>query len=195
MKNNTCSIAKNHLNKNVDNLLNLKNFNFDNKTIEKFCNNRVIFCTMGKSAFACRKIVHSARSFGLDWHDLDVCHAFHGDAGLIKNNDLLVFVSKSGNTKETILVADHFKSHNTIGICSNSNSKLTKICKENIIIPVVEEGSPYNLAPMISTTLYMIILHSILCSVVIKKEIKLEDFAKNHPAGSIGDILRIENEK
>ena len=190
MKKNTCDIAKNHLLKNIQSLSSLKNFHFDKCTLEKFCNHRVIFCTMGKSAYACRKIVHSARSFGLDWHDLDVCHAFHGDAGLIKNEDLLVFVSKSGNTRETLAVAEHFKNHETVGICSHENSKLPLLCKSNIIIPVSDEGSPYDLAPMISTSLYMTILHSILCSVVVNKGIKLEEFAKNHPSGSIGKKLR-----
>ena len=75
------------------------------ETIDLISNHdRVIFCTMGKSAFACRKVVFTARSFGLNWHDLDVCHAFHGDAGIIKEGDLLVLVSKSGETEETVKV-------------------------------------------------------------------------------------------
>jgi len=157
------------------------------KAIDSFCNHkRVIFCTMGKSAFACRKIVYTARSYGLDWHDLDVCHAFHGDAGLIKEGDLLVFVSKSGETKETIEVAKYFKKWETVSVTSDENSSLTKMCKNNIHIPVERESSPFGYAPMISTTLYMICLHGILCETVIRRKCSIQDYQRNHPAGSIG---------
>ena len=145
---------------------------------------------MGKSAFACRKVVYTARSYGLEWHDLDVCHAFHGDAGIVRDGDLLVFVSKSGKTKETIEVADYFSNWDTISVTSDKNSPLSVACKENIYIPIAEEGSPFGYAPMISTSMYMIVLHGILSEVVDAKNIKIEEYARNHPAGNIGDKLR-----
>ena len=147
---------KTHIERNIQNIKTLKCPDID--LINLFRKNkRIIFCTMGKSAFACRKVVYTARSYGLDWHDLDVCHAFHGDAGIIKENDLLVFVSKSGETKETIEVAEYFSRWKKVSITSNPNSKLSKICKSNINIPVAYEGSPFGYAPMISTTMYMIV--------------------------------------
>lgn len=151
---------------------------------------RVVFCTMGKSAFACRKTVYTARSYGLNWHDLDVCHAFHGDAGLIRKNDLLVFVSKSGETKETIAVAEYFSEWDNIAITSNPESTLSKICKKNINIPVKEEGSPFGYAPMISTTLYMVILHGLLCQAIEENGITIQEYARNHPSGKIGKDLK-----
>ena len=154
---------------------------------------RVIFCTMGKSAFACRKIVYTARSYGLDWYDLDVCHAFHGDAGIIKKHDLLVFVSKSGETKETIEVAEYFKSWETVSITSNPDSSLTKMCKKNINIPVIKEASPFGYAPMISTSLYMICLHGILCEAIIERKCSIKDYHRNHPAGTIGELIMEDN--
>lgn len=156
-----------------------------------FCKfKRIIFCTMGKSAFACRKTVYTARSYGLDWYDLDVCHAFHGDAGIIKENDLLIFVSKSGETKETIEVAEYFRNWETIAITSHNDSTLAKICKNKIIIPVEEEGSPFGYAPMISTTMYMIVLHGLLCEAVEAHNITIEEYARNHPGGKIGKDLK-----
>lgn len=151
---------------------------------------RVIFCTMGKSAFACRKLVYTARSYGLQWHDLDVCHAFHGDAGIIKKNDLLVLVSKSGETPETIKVADYFSDWQTVAVTSNEDSSLAQRCKNKIIIPVTEEASPFGYAPMISTAMYMIVLHGILSEVIVRKNIKIEEYARNHPAGKIGKDLK-----
>jgi len=151
---------------------------------------RVVFCTMGKSAFACRKAVYTARSYGLDWHDLDVCHAFHGDAGLIKPGDLLFFVSKSGETRETIDVASYFNEWNTVSITSDPNSTLSKMCKQNIDIPVTKEGSPFGYAPMISTTLYMTVIHGLLCKAINENNITIEQYAKNHPSGKIGKDLK-----
>ncbi len=153
---------------------------------------RVVFCTMGKSAFACSKVVYTARSYGMDWHDLDVCHAFHGDAGIIKENDLLVLVSKSGGTKETIEVAKYFKDHTKIAIVSEPGSELAEECDHVLNIPVRTEGSPFGYAPMVSTTLYMVVLHSILCEVIEYTGISIEDYAKNHPSGSIGKRLQLE---
>ncbi len=151
---------------------------------------RVIFCTMGKSAFACRKVVYTARSYGLQWHDLDVCHAFHGDAGIIKQGDLLVFVSKSGETRETVDVAKYFDNWDTIAMTSIENSSLANSCDHKIIIPIETESSPFGYAPMISTTMYMTVLHGILSQVIINKKIKVEQYARNHPAGKIGKDLK-----
>ena len=151
--------------------------------------NRVVFCTMGKSAFACAKVVYTARSYGLEWYDLDVCHAFHGDAGLIKRGDLLVFVSKSGETKDVIKVAKYFKHYPTIAVVSNQNSKLAKLCDQTLLIPVNEEASPFGYAPMISTTMYMAVLHAVLCEVVENSDLTVADYARNHPDGDIGRQL------
>ena len=67
---------KHHLNLILDSTEHIKNLEINNKVLTLFKNHdRIVFCTMGKSAFACRKIVYTARSFSLEWHDLDVCHA------------------------------------------------------------------------------------------------------------------------
>ena len=181
----------NHIELNIKNVNNLKNLNMPNNVLEYFKKfDRVIFCTMGKSAFACRKVVYTARSYGLLWHDLDVCHAFHGDAGIVKDGDLLVFVSKSGETKETIEVAKYFSKWETVSITSDEKSTLSQVCKNNIFIPLEEEGSPFGYSPMISTVLYMIVLHNILCEAIKSKNVKISDYARNHPGGKIGRDLK-----
>jgi len=180
-----------HIEENLTSISRLPKKEDIRKIIAKFTkHDRVIFCTMGKSAFACRKVVYTARSYGLEWHDLDVCHAFHGDAGIVRDGDLLVFVSKSGKTKETIEVANYFSNWDTVSVTSDEKSPLSVVCKENICIPIAEEGSPFGYAPMISTSMYMIVLHGILSEVVNAKNIKIEEYARNHPAGNIGDKLR-----
>jgi arabinose-5-phosphate isomerase len=189
MNQNTKTEFKTHIERNIQNIKILTCPDKDLINLFKE-NKRIIFCTMGKSAFACRKVVYTARSYGLDWHDLDVCHAFHGDAGIIKENDLLVFVSKSGETKETIEVAKYFSKWQNVSITSNNNSLLSRICKNNIHIPVIEEGSPFGYAPMISTTMYMIVLHGLLCESIRSQNVKIEDYARNHPSGKIGKDLK-----
>ena len=171
----------------------LSDYLIPDNILQKFIGRRTIFCTMGKSAFACKKVVYSARSFGLNWHDIDVFHAFHGDAGLIKGGDLLIFVSKSGETKETLKMAKHFCDWDTISMCSGQSSSLTKLCKDTIFIPIEKEGSPFQLAPMISTTLYMAVLHAILCEVIHMEGISFSDFAKNHSDGHIGTQIKGTN--
>lgn len=191
MKKNTRITLFNHVEKNIRNISHLQKIKNNEACIEKFKKyKRIVFCTMGKSAFACRKAVYTARSYGLEWHDLDVCHAFHGDAGIIKKDDLLIFVSKSGETKETIEVAKYFSEWETVSMTSNEDSTLSKICKSNLHIPVLEEGSPFGYAPMISTTMYMIVLHGLLCEAIEANNIKIEDYARNHPSGKIGKDLK-----
>jgi arabinose-5-phosphate isomerase len=177
-----------HIKKNLQQLNKISNIEFDFSTITQY--KRIVFCTMGKSAFACRKVVYTARSYGLEWYDLDVCHAFHGDSGIIKKGDLLVFVSKSGETLETIEVAKYFSNWKNVSVTSNKESSLSQICKKNIHIPVEEEGSPFGYAPMISTSMYMIVLHSLLCEAITAQGVEIQDYARNHPSGKIGEDLK-----
>jgi len=180
-----------HLSKNLQSLSGLPSGEQIAEQINEFLKHeRVVFCTMGKSAYACRKVVYTARSYGLDWHDLDVCHAFHGDAGIVKPGDLLVMVSKSGKTKETVEVAKYFSDWKTIAVCSDKSSELAEICDHSIVIPVASEGSPFGYAPMVSTTAYMIVLHGILCEAIQSADCTVEDYARNHPAGDIGRRLK-----
>lgn len=182
---------ENHINKNLVAMSLLPSYEKISKIVDNIVSkDRIIFCTMGKSAFACRKIVYTARSYGLQWYDLDVCHAFHGDAGLIRKNDLLILVSKSGETSETIKVAEYFSDWQTVAVTSDEKSSLAQICKDKITIPIITEASPFGYAPMISTTMYMIVLHGILSEVIIRKDIKIEEYARNHPAGKIGKDLK-----
>ena len=156
---------------------------------------RIIICSMGKPAFACAKAVYTARSFGLDWHELDATHAFHGDAGIVKQGDLIIIVSKSGETNESVDVALRFQEWDTLSITSEENCRLNNICKYNLIIPIEKECSPFGYAPMASTTIYMIVLHAMLSYAVEAQGCSFEDYAKNHTSGQIGRAIFKENKK
>lgn len=160
--------------------------------------NRIVICSMGKPAFACAKAVYTAHSFGLDWVELDATHAFHGDLGVVREGDLIVVVSKSGETKETNEVAKLLtENHTTLAITSGGEGcVLSKLCTLTLNIPLDDECSPFGYAPMASTTLYMIVLHALLCESIEANNCTIEQYAKNHPNGEIGEKLkeRTENE-
>ncbi len=149
---------------------------------------RIVICSMGKPAFACAKAVYTAHSFGLDWVELDATHAFHGDLGVVRDDDLVVIVSKSGETKETNEIASYLD-HTTLAITSSENSTLSKLCTFTLNIPLLNECSPFGYAPMASTTLYMIVLHALMCEAVEANNCTIEQYARNHPNGEIGEKL------
>jgi len=164
------------------------------KAVELIRNHkRVVICSMGKPAFACAKAVYTAHSFGLDWIELDATHAFHGDIGVVRKGDLIIMVSKSGNTDETNDVAGHLKlneGHTCLAITSNEKSQLGRICDYQLIIPIQSECSPFGHAPMVSTTIYMMVLHALLCEAIEANDVTIEQYARNHPSGQIGKDIR-----
>ena len=149
---------------------------------------RIVICSMGKPAFACAKVIYTAHSFGLDWVELDATHAFHGDLGVVRDGDLVVIVSKSGETKETNEIAEYLD-HTTLAITSGENSTLSNLCSFTLNIPLDDECSPFGYAPMASTTLYMIVLHALMCEAVEANNCTIEQYARNHPNGEIGEKL------
>lgn len=156
---------------------------------------RIVICSMGKPAFACAKAAYTARSYGLDWVELDSTHAFHGDIGIVKDGDLIIVVSKSGKTKETNDVTLELISRGLtcLAITSNIDSELSQICRYRLIVPLSDECSPFGHAPMASTTLYMIILHALMCEAVSSNGCTIDQYAMNHPSGEIGCKLRKES--
>ncbi len=154
---------------------------------------RVVICSMGKPAFACAKAVYTAHSFGLDWVELDATHAFHGDLGVVRKGDLIVIVSKSGGTKETNDIARYLdkEGYMLLAITSGKESVLSILCDYTLHIPLDDECSPFGYAPMASTTLYMIVLHALMCEAVEANNCTIEQYARNHPNGEIGEKLRL----
>ena len=169
------------------------NFTEITRAIELFRNSkRIVICSMGKPAFACAKAIYTAHSFGLDWVELDATHAFHGDLGIVRDGDLIVIVSKSGETKETNEIANYLDElgHVQLAITSGKDSTLSDLCEFTLYIPLHYECSPFGYAPMASTTLYMIVLHALMCEAVEANNCTIEQYARNHPNGEIGEKLK-----
>jgi len=128
-----------------------------------FCNtDRVFFVAIGKNLPILQYVSEVANSFGLEWRTLNAVHLLHGDSGILKFNDRLVFVSKSGETTEVIQAARHLPNA-SLCITSKKNSSLSKECSEEVVIPINDEGSPFGYAPMASCEILLLIMNAVLC--------------------------------
>lgn len=152
---------------------------------------------MGKSAIIAQKMVSTLNSFGIFSVFLHPVESLHGDKGIIKPNDCLIFLSKSGNSPEIKVFFETFHDlkNNLIAIVGDTSSYLAQ--KANVVINcyVSKEACIYNIAPTSSTTLQLIICDALAISLIDLKEISKQDFIKNHPGGHIGKSLTITVEK
>lgn len=154
---------------------------------------RVIVTGMGKSAIIAQKMVATLNSTGTPSIFMHTADALHGDIGVLSDGDVVVLISKSGNTQEVCNLIRICKTMNlqTISICSNSESFLAKESKYNILIPIEKEADPNNLAPTASAVAYIAVCDAIAIALQELKEFKATDFALLHPKGNLGKRLHL----
>ncbi len=148
----------------------------------------IIITGVGKSGFIAKKIASTMTSTGSPAIFIHPTEASHGDLGLINKKDILIVLSKSGESKELSDLIN-FSIYNKIPIISiscNKNSNLVNLAKYNIILPSVKESGHNKLAPTSSTTMMLSLGDALALSVSMKKEFSVDDFGKFHPGGSIG---------
>lgn len=151
----------------------------------------IIATALGKNVPICEKFVGTLNSIGIDAHFMHTNSAVHGDLGLVHENDLVVMLSKSGETDETIYLSKQLQernSRNWLLTCSPS-SKAGSIINKQIIMRVDQEGDPWNLVPNNSTLVFLVFLQAACMEIIDRLSIKLETFKKNHPGGNIGKVL------
>ncbi len=155
------------------------------------CKGRIIFFGVGKSGLIARKTASTLSSIGVASIFIHPTDAYHGDLGMLKSNDLAIFVSNSGNTTELIDLVSPIKRMGLkiISIVGNTNSELARVSDFILDASIEEEASPVKLVPMASTTAALVIGDLIACGLIIKRGFKDEDFAILHPGGSIGKKL------
>lgn len=160
--------------------------------LHALCNNKkIIISGLGKNIPVCEKFVSSMRSVGLDTSFIHTSEAFHGDLGIIKEGDVVIVLSKSGKTPESLHFAEKLKTRKIISWAmtfENEPSLSTKVDKA-ITLSLEQEGDPWNIMPMNSTVVYLVILQGIIIDLVNKLGITLKDFKANHPGGGIGQKL------
>ena len=114
----------------------------------------------------------------------------NGDMGVINQDDIIVAISKSGNTEELIHFLHHVKHKNCkiVSLHSNPNNNSLDYCYLDIDLHVDEEADNLNIVPTSSIAVFTVFLQSIACEIADINGLTLEEFVSNHPGGSIGQI-------
>lgn len=176
-------------------IANLDNF-IDNEfaeAVEKIyqTKGRVIVTGIGKSAIIATKIVATLNSTGTPAIFMHAADAIHGDLGTIQQDDLVICISKSGNSPEIKVLVPYIKDFKNllIGITAHRDSFLGREANYVLNSFVEMEACPNNLAPTTSTTAQMVIGDAIAICLLRLKGFSRKDFAKYHPGGSLGKKL------
>ncbi|MCX2680228.1 KpsF/GutQ family sugar-phosphate isomerase [Galbibacter sp. EGI 63066] len=152
---------------------------------------RVIVTGVGKSAIIATKIVATFNSTGTPAIFMHAADAIHGDLGTILKDDIVVCISKSGNTTEIKALIPFIKSgpNKLIALTSNKDSYLAQQANYVISAYVEKEACPNNLAPTTSTTAQLVMGDAMAICLLDMKGFSSKDFAKYHPGGSLGKKL------
>ena len=157
----------------------------------KNCTGRVIVCGMGKSGHIGKKISASLASLGTPSFFMHPGEAFHGDLGMITQDDLLLLISYSGETDELLKIIPSIQhsGNKIISITGGMQSTLAKNSDVVLDASVEKETCPNNLAPTTSTTLSLVIGDALASTLTLEKDFSPMDFARFHPGGSLGKRL------
>ena len=152
---------------------------------------RVVITGIGKSAIIANKIVATMNSTGTPAIFMHAADAIHGDLGIIQADDVVICISKSGNTPEIKVLVPLLKRGNNklIAITSNKNSVLAQAADSVLYAYVEKEACPNNLAPTTSTTAQLVLGDALAVCLLEMKHFGSEDFAKYHPGGALGKRL------
>ena len=155
---------------------------------------RVVLTGMGKSGLIARKIVATLNSTGTAAIYLHPTDALHGDLGMVRSEDVVILISKSGQTEEIANLLPMLKRLKVklIAMCGNKDSKLARESDIFLNIGVKEEACPYDLAPTASTTATLALGDALSVSLLKKRNFSVNDFAFLHPGGSLGKRLSLK---
>jgi arabinose-5-phosphate isomerase len=169
----------------IDNkFIDILNLIFDSK-------GRLIVTGIGKSAIIANKVVATLNSTGTPAIFMHAADAIHGDLGIIQKDDIVLCLSKSGNTAEIKVLVPWIKKmgNKIIGMVSDTNSFLAKNSDYLIRATVDSEACPNNLAPTSSTTAQLVMGDVLAVCLLKMRGFSQEDFARVHPGGSLGKKL------
>lgn len=197
-KKNTNSIVKEIMNECIYQLNNTKLEDIEkvkNKILEVNKTNTIYFTGIGKSENIAIHTCNLLKSLSLNCFYLHPVNSIHGDIGTVKENDLIILYSKSGNTRELIDIIPYLKNKNVtiLGVCCNNKSKFSKLCDEIIILPFTKEiDCNINSIPTNSYMSFLFFTNILASS--LSKNLSVENYKHNHPAGNIGKDLQKIND-
>ena len=155
------------------------------------CKSRVVISGIGKSAIIAQKIVATLNSTGTASAFLHAADAIHGDLGLVQQDDIIIIISKSGNSPEIKVLLPLIKNfgNTIIAMVGNTDSYLAKNSDIILNTTVEQEACPNNLAPTTSTTAQLVMGDALAICLMELKGFSTDDFAKFHPGGMLGKKL------
>ena len=153
---------------------------------------RIIVTGMGKSGHIGKKIAASLASTGTPSFFVHPAEASHGDLGMITENDVVIAISNSGESKELVDIINYCKRFGIkiIAITKNPESSLGKASDIVLALPDFEEACPLGLAPTSSTTATLVLGDVLTVGLIERKGFSKEDFNLRHPGGKLGAILK-----
>lgn len=179
----------------VENLINYIDNDFA-KAVELifYSKGRVVVTGIGKSANIATKIVSTLNSTGTPAIFMHAADAIHGDLGIIQPNDVIICVSKSGNTPEIKVLIPLIKNlgNTLIAIVGDTYSALGKQADYCLNVYVDNEADPNNLAPTTSTTAQLVMGDCLAVALLECRGFTARDFAKYHPGGALGKRLYLK---
>lgn len=152
---------------------------------------KIVVSGLGKNVPICEKFVGSMLSLGMDACFLHTNSAVHGDMGAVKEGDLVIILTKSGETQESIYLVQRLKERNANLwlLTFEQESTLTKEISKCIVLKLRHEGDMWNIMPNNSTTVNLVVLQGLAMMIAREQRLGIEDFKRNHPGGKIGKIL------
>lgn len=181
----------------VENLTNYIGIDFE-ACVREILNStgRVVITGIGKSAIIANKIVATMNSTGTPALFMHAADAIHGDLGMIQRNDIVICISKSGNTPEIKVLVPLLKRRGSklVALVSNTHSYLAEQADFILNATIGDEACPNNLAPTTSTTAHLALGDALAVCLLELRNFSSEDFAKYHPGGSLGKQLYLKVE-
>ena len=158
------------------------------------CKGRIVISGIGKSAIIAQKIVATFNSTGTASIFLHAADAIHGDVGMVQQEDIVLIISKSGDSPEIKVLIPLLKNfgNTIIGMIGNTLSYLATHSDIILNTTVNEEACPHNLAPTTSTTAQMVMGDVLAICLMEMKGFGSEEFAKFHPGGTLGKKLYLK---
>jgi arabinose-5-phosphate isomerase len=160
-------------------------------TVLASCKGRIVVSGIGKSAVIAQKIVATFNSTGAPSIFLHAADAIHGDLGMVQQDDVVIIISKSGESPEIKVLIPLIKNlgNTIIAMAGNTASFMAKNAAYVLNTTVEQEACPNNLAPTTSTTAQLVMGDVLAVCLMELKGFKPEDFAKFHPGGTLGKKL------
>ena len=153
---------------------------------------KVIVSGLGKNVPVCDKFVGTMVSLGQNACFMNTNSAAHGDLGMVMPGDVVIILTKSGETAESVYLAKHLLERDCKLwlLTFREQSTMRRMLPNSLVLKLENEGDPWDIVPNNSTTVNLIVLQGLALHIAKNRGVTLDDFKKNHPGGFIGEQLK-----